>query len=442
MPILFPQEIRGLGTQDVESLPSYLYRCAHYHHVSVGKLLLFMVDNYRRKYPDRPVVKTLASNPGKIGVFARPNLVSRDLVSMLADFSGRPEVRATSFVPIMDSIVRSAGVYSAHMRWCPECMAEWESKGDDGYYKLLWLLNPITHCPSHKVKLEEKCPHCGSYQTGFGYRKMPRVCNECEGSLAASPDDSAMIQGSSMAVGADLVRLVEYISMNPLTEFPRDAIQGVIASEFDKAWNSGSEDEFWQIIPKNDCIGIAEGVTQVTLAKARTLAYRLGVELYDLLLGDVSQSPAILDPRWVLGLPNDLQPSKRVRSRDKDKVLAAVHALMKENRESPKPLKFYAESVGVSVGYLNYRFPVLCERIVGGFRAWLAEEALRKKELAYQVVRREFTSGNGVYNGRSRKSVLRAVMEQEKLPKRLVRQAVKDVYQWIGGENVSVGRFP
>ncbi|HEX3643338.1 MAG TPA: TniQ family protein, partial [Ktedonobacteraceae bacterium] len=78
--------------------------------------------------------------------------------------------------------------FSRNMRmvpaWCDACYAEWREQGSPLYQPLLWMLQVITLCPSHKRPLRERCPHCQKHQSVIATSKTRSgECTQCGGWL-------------------------------------------------------------------------------------------------------------------------------------------------------------------------------------------------------------------------------------------------------------------
>ena len=66
-------------------------------------------------------------------------------------------------IPVLaPSLVRRMGVY--RKRWCPGCLAGWETEGTALYEPLLWRFSFVEHCPVHRSPLVQGCPVCGGFQ--------------------------------------------------------------------------------------------------------------------------------------------------------------------------------------------------------------------------------------------------------------------------------------
>ena len=426
-----PIEIRGVGTPDVESLPSYIHRLACAHKVTVSALLRKVVQWYKLKHKNKTICFNDNTFAGDLSVYVRPNQATLDLVTVLGEAVGENRLLGTTFASLNKSIVRTPGIFSQKIRWCPYCMKNFDSNQDQGYFKLIWSVTSITHCPDHNSLLVDKCPVCREEQGGYGYKTDPNKCQKCGASLSKINIDDVEFKSSWTAQGIDMMNVVDYISEHPTNTFPENAIKKVITHEFNKAWDSNTEDDLWKIIPKDECIGISEGNIPMTIKRARVLAYRFGVDLSDLLCGDISNSPAMLNPDWSSNLPDEIKPIKRKKAQDKDIVLSKVHLAMSLNKDSPKPLRYYANHAGVSVGYLHYNFSILSNRIISVYMDWKEEEKRRKAHEAYDEALKMVTGYDGPPLEFSKKGALKNIRAKTDLPKDVVRKAINDVYSLV-----------
>ncbi len=431
MPYLIPLEIRGLGTPDIEALSSYIHRLACAHEVTVATLLKKVAAWYQAAHPDLVKEITKPGAAGDLSVYIRPNQGTADLVKMLIAAVNEPDLVATTFISLQNALDRSAGVFSRHMRWCPLCMKESQAQGESGYFKLLWTLKAITHCPEHRIELMDECSVCGAKQGGYGYKTEPCKCQKCDNYLSEGKVEDSSFTNSWNLSGADMFHLVDYISRNPQVVFPKDGVRAALSDLFDKAWRDGEEEKLWSIYPRDELLCVIDGITPMTITGARKIAYKFGLNLEDVLSGDISQSPEILNAEWSRKLPKDLRPKIRKKNYARDNILEKIHKAMKLYKDSPKPLVFYAGHVSVSTGYLNYHYPVLSKRIVAGHQKWKNAENTRKKQQANNEVLNLIAGGDSPHMLISRKRALREIRRKTGLPKNVVREAINDVFEKV-----------
>ena len=147
MPYLFPLSLRGVGTLDVEALSSYIYRLAIAHGVSTGRLLTHILSWYGADHPEAREGLSSIYSTGDLSIYIRPNHGTLQMVNLLAHTTGNDRLRCGTFLALQDALDRSVNVFSQRVRWCQACMAEFHKLDDPGYFKLLWHLKAVTHCP-------------------------------------------------------------------------------------------------------------------------------------------------------------------------------------------------------------------------------------------------------------------------------------------------------
>lgn len=424
--LLFPLDVRGIGTADVESLGSYLHRLASIHHVSVGRLLDRAIE-LKADLDDQPGDSLTRFDNfhsyGGLGVLVRPNETNQRLLSMLMTATGNTDLSSTTFISLRSALHRSMNTFADAIRWCPLCMAEHEAAEDGGYFKLLWSFKAVTHCPDHGVALIEECPGCGQHQSGLG-RKGPCVrCSHCGGSLGQIPGPLDVMPSWQRTHG-DLQTLVEKIANEPTVSFPTNGVESVVSQLFDIAWDRGEEAQLWQLIPRDECLAIVHGQIPMTLAHARLLSFRLRIDLVDLLSGEAIQADDLFDGDW-RPVPSDLKRKKRRAKHDRRQILERVKAIVdRGGQDAPPPLRQVANAVGVSTGHLRYQFPMVAKDIVETHKAWKAR-VLRQQSITAKAEVMKFAAECFATNQPlSKKRALATIRANTAIPKHTLRKAI------------------
>ena len=368
---------------------------------------------------------------GGLAVYARPNETSKAILEVLTAATDSPALRGTTFLALAGALHRSSRTFSPHFRWCGSCMNEFLLAGDPGYFKLLWLLLDVTHCPIHGAILIDRCPHCHSHQGGLGLKTICRRCQTCGKELGQMPDDEELAS-SWEHPGNDLLDLVALIAGNPSLHFPADGVHSVVSHLFDSAWASEDELHLWKRLPQHECIRLANGETPISLLIARRVAYQLGTSLTDLLAGDIGAASHVLDPSWHQTLPAALRPKIRPPAHNWKNVLRAVlEILTEQGDDNPPPLHAVAERVGVSTGYLNHHCPVLVQSITKKHREWLARAMEAKHRKARLEAFNYFQCVGYSEDHYSRKNALRVIRKKTGLSKNLLREEINLVYRQL-----------
>ncbi|MBS0422250.1 MAG: TniQ family protein [Proteobacteria bacterium] len=245
---LFPVPLRGVGTEDIESLPSYFCRSAICHGVSVGKVFAHALEEHARRYPDEAQLymrrrvwqhkvappRSMSRNPGLLGFHVRWEYFARRTLPAWITGTGLPELQSATF-----SALRHYTPFYAHqlfwgdMRWCPACFHEFLLAGDDGYYKLQWQLESVLLCAIHGVALEDRCPHCNADQNSWNSRVPARFCQRCKLNLghAGNPEGIERTVGCRRHDKSNiLLPMVREIAKNPELIYPSEGAHSVARS--------------------------------------------------------------------------------------------------------------------------------------------------------------------------------------------------------------------
>lgn len=430
MTYLFSLALRGVGTADIEAFGTYIHRLAAAHGISTGRLLAHVIAWHTGAHKDQQ--NNLAGIQASLDmcIFVRPNNATKQLVEIIADATGTMNLRCGTFLALQEALDRSMRTFVSRVRWCPACMSEFETLGDPGYFKLLWQLQAISHCPTHGLPLRNKCAACGSYQSGMSARGDCTACIRCGNPLSNGYGMERRVD-SWEANGADLIDLVESIASDVALGYPVGGVRNVLTTIFYKAWADEHESRFWELIPRDECIGIVTGDQPVTLNTARRVAYRLGMRLSDLLAGTVSMTSEVLDPAWTAVLPEEMHPQKRRRSRDKIKVLEKLRILLSQDeyKNCPPALVVVAAHIGVSVGYLHYHFPTVAKEVLEQHKVWEENELRRKRLQARSAALAFLNEEKYAFEQMSRKNALRVLRAETGLPKNVLREEIGAVFQ-------------
>ncbi len=424
MPRLFPLTLRGIGTADVEALDSYLYRLAITHGVTTQVLIKHLIEWYRDIFPRMFRYYSSIHAASDLSVFVRPNFTTQQLLHALTNATGVRNLRCGTFMALNGALTRSVTTYSSFTRWCPSCVAEFVKAGDPGYFKLLWHLRDITHCPIHRLELLDHCTNCGVWQRSKGRRYNCTSCFKCGASLTGGISKHRL-KDSWKHEGTDLIELVEVIAKDPQLTFPHKGAADVVRIIFKKIAAAAAEGNFLAIIHRAELAAMASGNQVITLTTARRVAYRFGIRTIDLLFGTVAETSRILDPTWTGVLPSEMRPRKRLPPYNRKKLFEKIQTVLATyNTESPPSLRTVARQIGVSVGCLEYHFSAVTHQIIERRRAWQDKERQRKKLSVRVAVREFFTGERYALERKSRKNALRVLRAETGLPKNLLREEI------------------
>jgi hypothetical protein len=159
----------GLGTSRVESLTSYLTRLAQAHTVSLRTLI------------KREVFPLLAENPKGCDLEKMHSLNGMGhvkQVAVLEKLTRRTDLRGLTLLPLQ-SLISGCEILRSHRAWCPRCFEEWRSNSMPLYECLLWVLQPVMVCPTHRILLQQQCASCQKRSSVLSAYARPGFCQYC-----------------------------------------------------------------------------------------------------------------------------------------------------------------------------------------------------------------------------------------------------------------------
>ena len=323
---------------------------------------------------------------------------------------------------------RHHGCFDKRFRWCPACVYETVRMDNPTHFRLYWSLTGIKGCPIHRTPLQTRCPVCGSFQDGWRTRESLAQCISCEASLAYSylfSDKQSIrkILPTEILDSPDLILLTKFISEGNgaalITDGPRKALQ----EAFDYAWERNEEREYFENLPRDECLAYLHCNKPITLTTARRLAYRTGVPLIDLMCGSSKQSTRELDVNWREKLPQSITPHKRKPNKNVIGVEPIIKQVLKSH-ERPS-LRELSRRVGVSTGGLSYYFHDECMLVSKRYKERLEEEKIEKQKESARVVQTAIIEWNKVrINPPSHKGLLKRLFPSSGLPKHILRAEI------------------
>lgn len=432
---LFPVPLIGAGTAEVESFASYLHRSSIIHGVNVGVLLRYI---HSQSVADSD--KHGSSNGWILHNYLRPhelvcpNEMSWNLVEAMGGMSGQS--LAGGILWFLSSVLgRSSGEICEGFRWCPECFAEISAVEGVPYFKLIWHVKDIDCCPIHRTPFVSACSECGCDQTSYIKTAPLGICQGCGASLSKRKDRLNMsdIKHSWNVSGLDVLTLFEDLSSISPDSLPEDGVRKSIEKLFDFYWSQNREDELYKVLPRDKLLSVIHNLRAVSFKVARRFAYRMGLSLYDLMSGNVLQATAVGDESWFCSLPPSFTRASSREKHDHKAILKRARRYLR-GCDTPPSLKQVARELGLSVGYLEYRFPVLSKKIVTEHSDFVSREKLKRIYRAQEAALRYFCALS-LLEKPSRKRAYKELRCETQLPKFLLKRAIQTAYSAIyGGE--------
>ena len=138
----------------------------------------------------------------------------------------------------------------------------------------------------------------------------------------------------------------------------------------------------------------------------------------------------MLDHSLFCSLPSSYLDVTHKTKREHRAILRKARRLIKSS-DAPPSLKGLAKGVDVSVGYLEYRHPVLVQDVVSRYAEYEDHERIKRICRAQRVALEFFVSEKYAKEPHSRKQAYRTLRAETGLPKYLLRRAIQRAYSAI-----------
>lgn len=195
----------GKGTQNVESLASYISRLAYIHSVSFTIMLRRLLQGY--------ILPTPININGD-------GLITEQLVKRIEEMNYRSDIRNLTLLSLENEVIYAINRTRA---WCPMCYQEYLNSNQIVYDPLLWSINMIKACVKHKVYLETKCPNCLKEQIYRQYYR-PGFCVYCGSWLGSNVAKEAQQYHHLNFFGQMILYKLDGYSSEFLIEMSKNAI--------------------------------------------------------------------------------------------------------------------------------------------------------------------------------------------------------------------------
>lgn len=423
---LFSLGLEGVGSPEVESFASYVHRSALEHGVYVGELV-----RYAARANGDSQTTFFYRKPQEL---VRPSVTTRTLV---AAFESAASVSlAEGILWFMDGPLSLSGEEVIDgFRWCPHCFAEMATLGMPPYFKLQWHMAAVVDCPTHNTPFENSCPSCTETQETYRKQWPLDHCQLCGVSLWADAVSRPALScdNTGMREDHDIIQLFADIATCRPDSLPDSGPLMSLEKIFDHYWKYDMEEELYALLPRDTLLGALHSESKMSFQTARRFAYMLGVPLFSLLAGEAHLCSGVLSAAWVCELkPSFMHVRRRTRT-DHPKVFRSLKRMLTSGA-LPPTIPELASRLGVSVGYLEYRYASVVARLRTVRRDLIREERdrtlLAARNAAVSHFAEELTGGSSL----SRKQAYRQLRSVTGLPKWVLKGAIQDAYSALHAE--------
>lgn len=389
----------GVGTGRCEGLIGYLIRIARVHHVNPRELVrVEFLPHCRRTGGIRlaSFFSDYARGIYGVGPYAE------DFLRVTSRLTGRNDLRPLTLLPWRAIIpVNSARFLARQARWCRHCLLEERIAREYRPFPLVWALDSYQVCSTHLTNLENQCPSCGRPQPFIPYLPDQNHCNFCGQWLgfAWEKDGQVPISSKNLWIARALEDLVA-------------ASPGLDDESLATAWRRCGIRLVGQYgggakTVASRALGLTSTAFSTWLIKGQKPSFPQLLKL----CRQLNQLPTEL-----LGLrqtteknittvtgDHEIKPVARVSLAKVAEIRSCLEGIVK-NISDCRSMAEIRRDLGVSRGFLAYRFRELCRQQSAKHKKWRdAEVAVRRKRecLVVRQVVREIAQ-DGIYPARNR----------------------------------------
>jgi transcriptional regulator with XRE-family HTH domain len=258
--------------------------------------------------------------------------------------------------------------------WCPACYEEWRLTASIIYEPLLWSLEAISSCPSHRRRLRERCHLCQHSLHLLASHSRPGYCSVCKGWLGKTQftplsQEEALDENELEWQSSAVEQVGELLSAAPaLLDHPQKAViaesitRCIEVSPFKNELELARNLE----IPQPTLNDWRMGNHVPQLDKILRVCLITGVSLLDFIFGRLPEGntpPLLLSNEAV---KQNIRPRPRLPRRwteaENKRARATLEAALVE--DPPPPMIEVACRVDRSTSTLQLRFTELCRKVI------------------------------------------------------------------------------
>lgn len=209
---LYHLEPLGVGTEQVESLTSYVIRLAKAYCVPTDLLVSeIMPPCLGKENPpsseERLQWVTRFKDRGSGNNGFSP--LVEQCVQSLEILTSTMNLRYLTMLS-WKSVICNQGMFRLRVAWCPRCYNEWKQTSKPIYDLLLWVLSDVHTCLRHEQWLVTDCPNCLLAIPALNRVASPGYCPFCHQWLGNLPvgkrANSPLIDGARKSLDKELWR--------------------------------------------------------------------------------------------------------------------------------------------------------------------------------------------------------------------------------------------
>lgn len=388
--------IKGVGSYEVESFMSFFCRWAWLHYLTPSAFALEVAKKWENVSGEKFPVNAKGFHSAKQLLI--PAGFSSAFLHASAFILDDPFLERGTFFPLMDCMSIGNSVCRQRVRWCEECFSDHLDSGTTPYIRLYWTLHDADRCFRHGKYLVSSCPHCYAPQDRIMVQDSFAHCQSCKRHMTTGEDRGKVTAKSHIDEHSiAMMHLCDLLSNGWRAE------RGVIRSNLLTIFRSRAF-EYGPPHPYKGC-AVTRNTYYNLVSECRKFIKYQDYRMSIFILFYIAEAVANISflevltsdrPVWQtalkLGDPPNLPPFhipiRPVKDRHRDHF-GVLHRFKQISSEEGQleSLKAVAAKLGVSVGYLQYRFPSEVSEYRQKYKTYKAQDRRLRRAKAITVVR-------------------------------------------------------
>ena len=381
---LYHLEPLGVGTEQVESLTSYITRLAKAYCVTTDILVSKVILPCLGK---EEIISSAERSQWIYSFMDRGSCINgfsplaAQCVQSLEILTSTMNLRYLTMLPWQE-VISNQGMIRLRVAWCPRCYKEQRQASQPIYDQLLWVLSDVYSCPRHEQWLVIACPNCQKAIPALNRVASPGYCPFCHQWLGILPvgKRTQLIGGTRESLHKELWRTQQIgalLAYAPLQPHPPSREQIAIMLRY-----CADRDFAGSVRKLANMMGY--GISQVIVFSRRKEIPRLKAlldfcnSLNISLLDFLTSNPAskVPSPEELLDqlLPISRAPRDILTEREKTHLRKQLDSLLIIRGIALPSLEKIAARLGVGVKALRKYCPDQYQALTGSSKRWDSDE--------------------------------------------------------------------
>ncbi|CAM3544414.1 helix-turn-helix domain-containing protein [Brevibacillus invocatus] len=379
---LFSLKPIGIGSPMVESLSGYISRLAVEHRITTGKLFTEVMVPYLDKHYLNEISKR-----GGNGFFDTAHMMNGtskaavEFSNMLNELTGNSHLHNLTFHRFANTISQR-GLLKTKKSWCPACYKEMFLSNSIVYEPLLWLIQSVTICRTHRLKLRSVCTNCFKTALILERRSRPGFCCHC--SIRLGDEKITAVDTIDFESDMKATMIEELLCSEGM--FLRSGVITALKSIVSREKSTPTQIARKLNVPKTTFWGWITGKNLPSVTEVIGICNKFGINIVNFYKGSNNEghAPVIF--------------SRRIKKQNKDittlplfEISVLTRKIVKDAKTESMHVQALANAVSCNKKTLYKYLPTLCKMQAVKWKKYLQKQkCIRVRSIKREVTRIEF----------------------------------------------------